>query len=383
MPSIAANYSAEIEEVVRQLKSERDTWQAVATRYKAAFGAQTATVKELQDICFATQAELENERVQYRHRHNESDAILNDHSGNVDGAQHVHHERQFGTALIQPPSQTSSGGKQNSSIDYTNPLYKKVQQSVAQRNYGAALAEIERLLRSPLSLKARTEGLLLKSSVLQAVGPDELYEALAACCEALELCNRLSDLESFLPRIQYQRGVCYYQLRMFHQAREAFITLENDEALFLEASDYRKSCDEELELLRLTSRRSGFDENRSVTEELLTQLEERPDVSRWQLLRKSFNILMSPRINSAVEVGNSDSELQPKLSACHFLTAGLFQRVLRPDTGICQSAAAYFLVEARYCRMLGNTGSVWSRLLESTQAISGLFLPTWRYFHCS
>ncbi|KAF2129397.1 hypothetical protein P153DRAFT_290802 [Dothidotthia symphoricarpi CBS 119687] len=277
MPSIALDFAAEIDAAVRQLKSERDTWQAVAAQYKAAFESQSARLSELQDICFATQAELENERVQQRRLHATSTTSLKDCSSI---AQDRQHERHYGTALIKSPNQTRVSLQRQSFDDCTNPLYKRVQQSVSQRNYGNALAELERLLRGPLSSKARAEGLLLKSSCLQAAGPEELYDALAACSEALELCDRISELESFLPKIQYQRGICYYQLRMLHQAREAFNAVRNSDSLSLKANEYRRSCDDELELLRRTNRRSGFDESRGTTEGFLAQLEEQPDNKR-------------------------------------------------------------------------------------------------------
>ncbi|KAL6702565.1 hypothetical protein ACN47E_001348 [Coniothyrium glycines] len=58
---------ADIERVVRELKTERDTLHAVALQYKAAFDMQTCRLRELQDLCVAAQAELENERARPRH----------------------------------------------------------------------------------------------------------------------------------------------------------------------------------------------------------------------------------------------------------------------------------------------------------------------------
>lgn len=64
MPAIGMNGFADIERAVHELKIERDTWQAVALQYKSAFDTQTDRLQELQDICFAAHAELENKRAQ-------------------------------------------------------------------------------------------------------------------------------------------------------------------------------------------------------------------------------------------------------------------------------------------------------------------------------
>ncbi|KAF1939817.1 hypothetical protein EJ02DRAFT_424523 [Clathrospora elynae] len=265
---------ADIERVVHGLKIERDTWQAVALQYKAAFEAQTSRLQELQDVCFATQAELENERCQQRRLRANSIQSENCRPATFDGAQDLKSTLSFGTAAVFPARKVDADRNRRLSSDCTNPLFRRVQQCVDQRNYGTALVEVERLLRGPLSSKARAEGLLLKSNVLRASGPDELYDSLATCSEALELCDRLAELESFLPRIQYQRGILYYELRMLHQARDAFSAVSDDDLLYSKASEYRRSCDDELDLLRCAKRRSGFDESRTM-EGLLAKLEEK------------------------------------------------------------------------------------------------------------
>jgi hypothetical protein len=272
------DFNAEIQGAVRQLKVERDTWKALALQYKAAFEAQTTRLKELQDICFASQAELENEKAQKRRLQLLSDRSQTEAPGRVDGTQDCRPEPFFGTAVVFPQAK-----RRPSSGTCTNPLFQRVQQSIDQKNYGTALAEIERLLRGPLSHKARAEGLLLKSSILRAAGPDELYDALAACSEALELCDRIDDLESFLPRIQYQRGVLYYQLRMLHQARDAFDAVSDDSSLSATANEYQKSCEIEIAMQRAGNRRSGFDEDRTFDGGMVVQLDEKIDVSRWRL----------------------------------------------------------------------------------------------------
>lgn len=303
--------AADIQNIVHHLKVERDTWQTIATRYKAAFEAQTARLEELQGICFATQAELDNERSQHRRLQYSSDGSNRRYPSIIDGAEDFKASLSYGTAAILQNRQPFG--------DCTNPLFHRATQCAEQHNYGSAIIEVERLLRGPLSPKARAEGLLLKSSVLKAAGPDELYNSLAACSEALELCDRISELESFLPRIQYQRGVLYYQLRMLHQARDAF-TAVDDNTLSATAKDYRNSCDDEIRLLRAENRRSGFDESRSFDEGLLVQLDEKLDVCHTQ---GTECIVLTERRPSVVVLAHSCVfELPSSPSACPFPIAG-------------------------------------------------------------
>jgi hypothetical protein len=275
MPDIAMHdFSAEIRETVYRLKVERDTWEAVALKYKAAFEAQTTRLQEFQDVCFATQAELENERAQYRRSQTMSDSSQSHRPSTMDGAEDV---KEFGTVTIF--SRDSNAHQLRTSDEYANPLFSRVQMYMDQNNHAAATGEVERLLRGPLSPKARAEGLLLKSSILKAAGPDELYDALAACSEALELCDRIADIESFLPRIQYQRGLLYYQLRMVHQARDAFGAVKAGHALSASANEYRISCNDEIRMQRAANRRSGFDEHRTFDEGMVVQLNNKINVS--------------------------------------------------------------------------------------------------------
>jgi hypothetical protein len=267
------DYLADLVEAVNQLKVDRDTWQAVALQYKAAFNAQTARLQEFQDICFATQAELENERAQNRRLNLSLDGVSHDPLATAGSTEESQDESSFGTALVLSRSCIDINWQLRPSRDCGNPIFKCVEQFASQQDWGTALVEIERLLRGPLSPKARAEGLLLKSSILQATGPESLYDALAACSEALELCDYVSELESLLPKIQYQRGLYYYQLRMLHQAREAFKAVSENNSLFERANEYRKSCNEELELFCSPNRRSAFDESRAASESVLAQLE--------------------------------------------------------------------------------------------------------------
>lgn len=289
MQSLAAmDTAADLVRTVHQLKIDRDTWQALAQQYKAAFETQTARLREMQDICFATQAELENERAQYRRLHMGQDGAQNDHAQcrrlrmDLNGAHDdrpltpdstdvIGSTKSFGCAIALSPSRIDMSWKLRPSEADGNLIFKRVQQFKSQGNFGTALVEIQRLLRGPLSPKARAEGLLLKSSLLQAIGPDSLYDALAACSEALELCDRVPELQSLLPKLQYQRGLYSYQLQMPQQAKEAFKAASEDNLLLERTKKYHQSCEDELELLH-HHRRSAFDEARSMSNSVLTQV---------------------------------------------------------------------------------------------------------------
>lgn len=309
--------TSEIQAVVRLLKSECDTWKAVALQYKGAFEAQARRFNELQDICFATQAELENERAQYQRERKTRERKP---SNTDSSAGHSPDQTSFGFATVFP--QPDIARSRQISDDCNNPLYSRVHDSIAQKNYGTALVEVEKLLRGPLSPKARAEGLLLKSSVLKAAGPEELYDALAACSEALELCGRLSELETFLPRIQYQRGVLYYQLRMLHHARDAFSSISENDPLSVAADDHRRSCDEEIELQQAANRRPGFDEHRTVTEGLLAQLDGKSlDVSAVRRLSQ-YVFLTLFSINVGAQAHSLDYGQLRRRNACLYHTVG-------------------------------------------------------------
>lgn len=318
----------EIVNTVHGLKRDRDTWQAVALQYKKAFEDQTKRFQELQNVCFAAQAELENERAEQRRLHalssqsehdrrttfDSADATQTDlrfgtatvfaspldrktdrqrrlptssHQSEhdcctaFDGAVDSQADLNFGTATIFTTPKAKTDHPQPPSDDYVNPLFKRAQEFAAQRNYGAALVELERLLRGPMSPKARAEGLLLRSHILWTSGPDDHYNALAACSEALEICNRSSELRSLLSRIQYQRGILFYELGMFGKAREAFDAVGDDYILSDKAREYRRSCEGELGLVSRAKRRSGFHEERNM-EGLLAQLEEKGPEACWR-----------------------------------------------------------------------------------------------------
>jgi hypothetical protein len=274
MPSATPDLGAELLDEVHQLKVDRDNWRTIATQYKTAFEAQKARFLELQDICFAAQAELENEKFQQSRHSATSNENPCKHTPPSKDTATFPDEGPFGTAIILPSSRIDLTWRERTATNCSNPIFSRAQQFAQQQDHGTALVEVERLLRGPLSAKGRIEGLLLKSSILQVTGPEHLYDALAACSEALEICTRTRGLDHLLPRIQYQRGICFYQLRMLHQARDAFSAVNGDDLLLGKAHTYRKSCEDELDLLHCIGRRSGFDEDRTMTDQLLAQINE-------------------------------------------------------------------------------------------------------------
>lgn len=244
--------------VVHRLKLERDTWRAVAEQYKEAFDAQTARLKQLQDVCIATQAELENQRAASRRPHPKSH-VPPQGIHHVDNIEANTAELPCGTATIVGGHQI--GFMQQPPIPSRFLCFRRIEQFASQRDYATALAELDRLLRGPLTPEARLEGLLLKSNIMRQ--SEWVYDALAACSEALELCHRLEELRIFLPRVQYQRGICYYELSMDKQAQITSSDVSGeDDPTSIVSSERRDSCDEQLQVRR----RSAFEAHRTVTE---------------------------------------------------------------------------------------------------------------------
>ncbi|KAJ4301774.1 hypothetical protein N0V90_003868 [Kalmusia sp. IMI 367209] len=270
-----ADVAEDLETAIRALKEERDTWRAVAESYQAAFLTQTAHLRELQDICVATQAELENERTTNRRSQAKSDvsqaSLCSGGKHTTDGTDDKLEDTACGTATIYESNHDELSWRPNF-------CFARIEHFANQRDYGTALKEIDHLLRGSLTPQARIEGLLLKSNIMRK--SDWLYDALAACSEALELCNRLEELQAYLPKIQYQRGICYYQLQMTGQARDAFSEVcADDNLLYAKASELRDFCEDQLQ-----DRRSGFEAHRTVTEGLLAQLHDsRAEVSSFIL----------------------------------------------------------------------------------------------------
>ncbi|CAI6342246.1 unnamed protein product [Periconia digitata] len=251
--ALAAGLEHNIVAAIRSLKIERDTWRHTAEQYQAAFEEQSSHLRELLDICIATQAELENERITHRRRLARSDSTLPDDASqrNTSG----NHENQaFGTAIIL---------RNNLGQAKQRPLtcFSRVECLCEQHDYGSALMEVDRLLRGPLASKFRVEGLLIKSDILRK--SELLYDALAICSEALELCGSLSELHAYIPKIHYQRGVCYYHLRMTKHARDALSQVSSsDRSLSTKARNLLESCNDQID----TSRRSGFESHRVTSD---------------------------------------------------------------------------------------------------------------------
>lgn len=233
---------------------------------RAAFEDQTSRLYELLDICIATQAELENERTVNRRWLARSDSTL---PGDVCTLNNIgsHENQPFGTATIL-------------GNDFARPrtCFSRVEILREQCDYGSALREVDHLLRGPLVSESRVEGLLVKSDLLRK--SDLLYDALAACGEALELCDNLQELQANLPRIHYQRAVCYHQLRMVKQTREALSEIvPTNNSLSAKARALLDSCDDQINVCR----RSGFETHRIYTEgtfmsmgEVLTEVRNQP-----------------------------------------------------------------------------------------------------------
>jgi tetratricopeptide (TPR) repeat protein len=257
----------EILAAVTQLKRESETWRAVAEEYKAAFEEQTACLQELQNICVATQAELENERTERRRTQARSASLRGGAGFSTDDSAGYLDDITFGTVALK--SQRDAELFLEPSSKAISPCFRRVEQLASQRDYGTALKEVEHLLRGPLTPHTRVEGLLLKSNLMRK--SEWLYDALATCSEALELCDRLEELHCYLPHLHYQRGLCYYQLNMVQQARDAFgDVFTADDSLYTNVAALRTSCEERLQ----PGRRPGFESHRSAAESLVAPFNE-------------------------------------------------------------------------------------------------------------
>jgi hypothetical protein len=251
--------------MVCQLKQERETWRAVAQQYKAAFEEQTVRLRELQDICVATQAELENERTSHRRPLPQSGPSLRAGTeSSVAVAKGKSEELSCGPMIVTLYDHVEPSW--HSAPKPSSLYFQRVEQFADQRDYGTALKEVDHLLRGPLTPETRIEGLILKSNLMRK--SEWLFDALAACSEAIELCDQLEELRCYLPQIKYQRGLCYYQLNMLQQARDAVSDISTvDDSLYSNAAVLRSSCEERL----LPGRRPAFEAHRTVTEGLLAQ----------------------------------------------------------------------------------------------------------------
>lgn len=252
----------DITSTVQQLRDERDLWEARALQYEAAFQSQTARLDELLNILVATQAELENERLAGRH--------VQWHSDSPQKPEMKPTSELSSPRTSFPPTFPGDGqlDLELESNSFASREFRYAKTLLQGKDYDAALEEVDRILPGPLSNEARVEALLLKSTILRVTGPKWLYDALAQCSEALDLCHRLSDLECLLPQVQYQRGLCLFQLGMYPQAQKAFAAVGNTEPFNAKAVEFRRSCDEQYEFDKsfAVRRRSAFDEHRTFSE---------------------------------------------------------------------------------------------------------------------
>jgi hypothetical protein len=260
---IAQRCSDEIARVVQDIKQDRDNWQATAAHYKKGFESMKTHFNELQDICFAVQADLANERTENRRLRDNLE--LNRHTSlQLDRSSDVPptgSRREHSVVLDSAPIDVDGPF-----IPLTCANFRRVEQFASYNDFTQALAELERLLRGPLSPNARVEGLLLKSTILRAADSDLILDALAACSEALEMCDRQSSsVKHFLSKIQYHRGLCYYRLKMILHAQVAFGVVSPSDIFYDKAMEYRKSCEEVLGAIDDTMSRTGFEEVRPCT----------------------------------------------------------------------------------------------------------------------
>ncbi|KAF2741696.1 hypothetical protein M011DRAFT_482333 [Sporormia fimetaria CBS 119925] len=263
-----------LDDIARQLqplREERDLWRTRAEAYKAAFEEQTHRLREAIEIVIAAKIELEHLRSL---RHSQRPFL------------HSSSPRPVHIRNVSECSRSSNTLVSDASFDHckapiewqsnalTQSHFGRVEQLVACDDLAKARDEIDRILPARLPNDARVEGLLLKSVICRASGPDWSLEALAQCSEALSLCQKLSELHRLLPKVQYHRGLCLLRLRELEQARDAFAAVGPCDPLHAQATKHRTSCDDELEFARLPKSRYAFDEHRTVTEGFLYSLKD-------------------------------------------------------------------------------------------------------------
>lgn len=267
MAALSAEMMDEITRLVKPLKDERDTWKATAQAYKAAFEAQTARLAEAVELCMATSAELAKLREQFLATGSSAAFPQRPHS-----TKHSYGSLSSHTLVGDTGSSHKVDEWQSTPI--TKATFGHVEKLLNKAEIIKAREEIDRILPGRLSHEARIEGLLLKSAICRASGPDWALEGLAQCSEAMTLCEKISSLSSLLPKINYHRGLCLMRLRQLEQARDAFAAVGPTHPLHDGATKYRRSCDDEIETFGCPNRRSGFDERRTITEGFLSHLKE-------------------------------------------------------------------------------------------------------------
>jgi hypothetical protein len=251
----AQRYSDEIEHMVRELKDECDIWKQRSIEFRALFHAQTGRLQDSLTLCAALRAELEHERAVNHRLQNYTDALR-------DAQQTCDRVSVFRDSAAPDALAVGQIDLEWQSTPVSHANFGHIERLVGDHQLPEARNAIESIPPGPLSNEARVEALLLKSAICHASGSDWVLEGLAQCSEALALCNKLSELEHFLPKIQYHRGLCQYMLREISTAREAFLAVAPTDTLHGRASEYRRSCDE-MEAAGLVKRRLAFDEYRT------------------------------------------------------------------------------------------------------------------------
>lgn len=219
---------AELEEstimdLLVELTVERDTFKRMAAMYQQGYEETKIQLQQFQDLCFATQAELENERLLHPRPSGVKQAIM------VDNA-------EFKWLLDTDWASTA----------FTREHLGQVEKLVSRREHAKAVKEIDRQLRGFLSPEARLEGILLHSAILRySSDENNLLAALLKCKEAQDLCNGHPTLHSFRPKANFYKGVCLYRLKTYPDARIAFASITAADFFGDKAKEYMERCREE------------------------------------------------------------------------------------------------------------------------------------------
>lgn len=278
----------DIANLIQPLKDDRDAWKATAEAYKSAFEEQTTRLREAISLCISTRIELEEARARCPPARRRATFEGNP----TPGTAHIHAPQLSQASAGTRSSHTLLGEVQLpveqpewdwQSNHTTKAHFGHVEQLANRDDFTKAREEIDRILPGRLSNEARVEGLLLKSAICRASGPDWVLEALAQCSEALALCENLRELEFLRPKILFQRGLCLLRLRELEQAREAFRGVGDGDGggdrMVERARALGRTCEELLGLEEGEGegarRRSAFEEQRAVAEGFLSSLKEK------------------------------------------------------------------------------------------------------------
>lgn len=214
--------ATEIVKTFRRLKRERNTWEKMAQQFKQALEEAFDQRDQFRDLLIATQAELENVKMQYR-----------------------------------VPSQPTSDPSTNDQVmwlstgDWLSTAFTRehlddAEELLAEGEYAKALSSIDDLLHSPISPEVQAEATLLKSVVLRCSRRPS--DALAQCDEVLDMWNRNASLRQFhnlREKANFYKGICLFELQDFTRARIAFTPIDSAEHFATRAKEWRDRCVEE------------------------------------------------------------------------------------------------------------------------------------------